>query len=149
MKGCICHLAKCQIHPFTSKGTKYVYTKLPKCHQTRLIGLHHNSSLVLCRDVETYSANKPEKNSEPETNTTPLYDICTMLDLFLSPCLAYRPVTWRHLANSIDLLISAGCTQETQNIFIKCVRCWTSVEDVGPTSYRCSKSGLCLLGRNY
>ena len=37
-------------------------------------------------------------------------------------------------------------TQQTQNICIKFVQCWTNVEDVGPTLYKCYTNVLCLLG---
>ena len=39
-----------------------------------------------------------------------------------------------------------GYTQETQNISITFVQCWTNVEDVGPTLYKCYANVLCLLG---
>ena len=37
-------------------------------------------------------------------------------------------------------------TQQTQNICMTFVQCWTSVEDVGPTLYKCYTNVLCLLG---
>ena len=37
-------------------------------------------------------------------------------------------------------------TQQTQNICITFVQCWTSVEDVGPTLYKCYTNVLCKLG---
>ena len=37
-------------------------------------------------------------------------------------------------------------TQQTQNICITFVQCWTNVEDVGPTLYKCYANVLCLLG---
>ena len=37
------------------------------------------------------------------------------------------------------------CTQQTQNICITSVQCWTNVEDVGPTLYKCYTNVLCLL----
>ena len=36
--------------------------------------------------------------------------------------------------------------QQTQNICITFIQCWTSVEDVGPTFYECYTNALCLLG---
>ena len=36
--------------------------------------------------------------------------------------------------------------QQTQNIYITFVQCWTNVEDVGPTLYKCYTNVLCLLG---
>ena len=36
--------------------------------------------------------------------------------------------------------------QQSQNICITFVQCWTNVEDVGPTLYKCYTSVLCLLG---
>ena len=39
-------------------------------------------------------------------------------------------------------------TQQTQNICMTFEQCWTSVEDVGPTLYKCYTNGLCLLGMN-
>ena len=37
-------------------------------------------------------------------------------------------------------------TRQTQNIFITFIQCWTNVEDVGPTLYKCYTNVLCLLG---
>ena len=37
-------------------------------------------------------------------------------------------------------------TPATQNICITFVQCWTTVEDVGPTLYKCYTNVLCLLG---
>ena len=37
-------------------------------------------------------------------------------------------------------------TQQTENICITFIQCWTNVEDVGPTLYKCYTSVLCLLG---
>ena len=36
--------------------------------------------------------------------------------------------------------------QQTQNICITFIQCWTNVEDVGPTLYKCFTNVLCLLG---
>ena len=36
---------------------------------------------------------------------------------------------------------------KTQNICITFIQCWTNVEDVGPTLYKCYTNVLCLLGR--
>ena len=38
-------------------------------------------------------------------------------------------------------------TQQTRNICITFVQCWTNVEDVGPALYKCHTTVLCLLGR--
>ena len=37
-------------------------------------------------------------------------------------------------------------TQQTQNISIIFIQCWTNIEDVGPTLYECYTNVLCLLG---
>ena len=37
-------------------------------------------------------------------------------------------------------------TQQAQNICITFMQCWTNVEDVGPTLYKCYTSVFCLLG---
>ena len=37
-------------------------------------------------------------------------------------------------------------TQQTQNICIIFIQCWTNVEDVGPTLYKCYTNVLCLAG---
>ena len=37
-------------------------------------------------------------------------------------------------------------TQQTQNICIAFVQCWTDVNDVGPTLYECYTNLVCLLG---
>ena len=47
----------------------------------------------------------------------------------------YREVYNRHL----------GATQQTQNICITFVQCWTNVEDIGTTLFKCYTSDLCLL----
>ena len=39
------------------------------------------------------------------------------------------------------------CPQQTQNISITFIQCWTNVEDVGPTLYKCYLNALCLLTR--
>ena len=36
--------------------------------------------------------------------------------------------------------------QQTQNICITFIQCWTNVEDVGPALYKCYTNVLCLLG---
>ena len=40
-------------------------------------------------------------------------------------------------------------SQQTQNICIPFIQCWTNVEDVGPTLYKCYTNVLCLLGCLY
>ena len=37
-------------------------------------------------------------------------------------------------------------SQQTQNICITFVQCWTNLKDVGPTLYKCYTNVLCLLG---
>ena len=37
-------------------------------------------------------------------------------------------------------------TRSTQHICVTFVQCWTNVEDVGPTLYKCHTNVLCLLG---
>ena len=46
--------------------------------------------------------------------------------------------------NSFGKVIS----QQTQNICITFMQCWTNVEDVGPTLHKCYPNVLCLLGLN-
>ena len=41
-----------------------------------------------------------------------------------------------------------GATQQTQNICITFVQCWTNVEDFGPTFYKCYTHVLCLLSNS-
>ena len=36
--------------------------------------------------------------------------------------------------------------QQTQNIYITFIQCWTNVEDVGPTLYKYYTNVVCLLG---
>ena len=36
-------------------------------------------------------------------------------------------------------------SQQTQNIHITLIQCWTNVFDVGPTLYKCYTNVLCLL----
>ena len=36
--------------------------------------------------------------------------------------------------------------QQTQNICITFIQCWSNVEDVGPTLYKCYTNVFCLLG---
>ena len=48
---------------------------------------------------------------------------------------------WRRRASA-----GGGGSRQTQNICITFVHCRTSVEDVGPTLYKCSTNVLCLLG---
>ena len=43
-------------------------------------------------------------------------------------------------------LFKLTCSQQTQNICITFVQCWTNVEDVEPTLYKCYTHILCLLG---
>ena len=42
--------------------------------------------------------------------------------------------------------VGHGISQQTQNICITFVQCWTNVENVGPTLYKCYTNVLCLLG---
>ena len=42
-----------------------------------------------------------------------------------------------------------GLPQQTQNICITIVQCWTNVGDAGPTLYKCYTNVLCLLGNPY
>ena len=44
-----------------------------------------------------------------------------------------------------SILPVLGLSQWTQNICIPFVQCWTNVEDVGPTLYKCYTNVLCLL----
>ena len=37
-------------------------------------------------------------------------------------------------------------TEQTSNICITFIQCWSNVEDVGPTLYKCYTNVLCLLG---
>ena len=39
-----------------------------------------------------------------------------------------------------------GHAQQTKNICITLIQCWTNVFDVGPTLYKCYTNVLCLLG---
>ena len=47
-----------------------------------------------------------------------------------------------HVVRSILLIL----TRQTQNICIIFIHCWTNVEDVRPTLYKCYTNVLCLLG---
>ena len=38
--------------------------------------------------------------------------------------------------------------EQTQNICIIFIQCWTNAEDVGPSLYKCYTNILCLLGRS-
>ena len=42
-------------------------------------------------------------------------------------------------------LLHYSLAQQTQNMCITFVQCWTNVEDVGPMLYKCYTNGLCLL----
>ena len=44
------------------------------------------------------------------------------------------------------LVLCQQPSQQTQNICIMFVQCWTNVEDAGPTLYKCYTNVLCLLG---
>ena len=59
------------------------------------------------------------------------------MDYFLFEC--YEKI--------IDKQTAILSTQLTQNICITFIQCWTNVEDVGPTLYKCYTNVLCLLGR--
>ena len=37
------------------------------------------------------------------------------------------------------MAVALGTSQQTKNICITFVQCWTNVEDVGPTLYKCYK----------
>ena len=56
----------------------------------------------------------------------------------------------RHAADSSSQRLHRGSrtslSQQTQNICITFVQCWTNVEDVGTTLYKCCANVLCLLG---
>ena len=51
-----------------------------------------------------------------------------------------------HLSAMIYSTLIYIITQQTQNICITFIQCWTNVEDVGPTLYKCYTNVLCLLG---
>ena len=59
---------------------------------------------------------------------------------------------WRVASGTCILLMasSMACSQnhfqQTQHICITFIQCWTNVEDVGPTLYKCYTKVLCLLG---
>ena len=49
----------------------------------------------------------------------------------------------------VDGWVDTVCShpsQSTQSICITFIQCWTNVEDVGPTLYKCYTNVLCLLG---
>ena len=48
---------------------------------------------------------------------------------------------------STDLDLTPSSSQQTQTICITFIQCWTSVEDAGPTFYKCYAYVLCLLRR--
>ena len=50
-------------------------------------------------------------------------------------------------ANLSCYLVHIATTQQTQNICITFVQCWTNVKDVGPTLYKSYTNVLCLLGK--
>ena len=45
--------------------------------------------------------------------------------------------------------LESESAQQTQNICITFIQCWTNVEDVGPTLYKCYTNVLSLLGDSY
>ena len=51
-----------------------------------------------------------------------------------------------HIAGVSLLPAANDKTQQTQNIYIQFVQCWTNVEDVGPALYKWYRNVLCLLG---
>ena len=69
----------------------------------------------------------------------------------------WTSVLGRRCINVIAMFVFAGTLniqsgkmmlpyeQQTQNICITFMQCWTSVEDVGPTLYKCYANVLCLL----
>ena len=53
------------------------------------------------------------------------------------------PNTLTSMRHCATILMPA---QQTQNICMTFVQCWTNVEDVGPTWYHCFTNVSCLLG---
>ena len=51
-----------------------------------------------------------------------------------------------NLLGHADPLTLLVLTQRTQNNCITFIQCWSNVEDVGPTLYKCYTNVLCLLG---
>ena len=45
----------------------------------------------------------------------------------------------------IIVVISSERVNSTQNICATFIQCWSNVEDVGPTLYKCCTNVLCLL----
>ena len=44
-----------------------------------------------------------------------------------------------------EVVLEWGGSQQTQNILITFIQCWSNVFDVGPTLYKCYTNVLCLL----
>ena len=51
-----------------------------------------------------------------------------------------------HHVNGLHAILHQNPAEK--NICITFVQCWTNVEDVGPTLYKCCTNSLCLLGNN-
>ena len=81
-----------------------------------------------------------------------LHQPCDMHDLGASDVgLNARPAPARRWPTfSWRLMLTRSVVRDipvkTQNICITFVQCWTNVEDVGPTLYKCYVNVLCLLG---
>ena len=52
---------------------------------------------------------------------------------------------YSHLMVNSNESKKLGIRSKTKTFCITFIQCWTNVEDVGPTLYKCYKNVLCLL----
>ena len=100
---------------------------------------------LLPADIRRHGSTTPDKRDR--RNNTPRMNIswrcnsaCVISDRRMD-----MSDWWRHGApvTSESRIVTS---QHTQNMCITIVQCWTNVEDVGPTLYKCYTHVLCLLG---
>ena len=69
-----------------------------------------------------------------------------MLDMSRRPtCLAITSAHSHHEMTAV-IIVTGALSQQTCSLCITFIQCWTNVEDVGPTLYKCYTNVLCLLG---
>ena len=57
----------------------------------------------------------------------------------------FKARTCMILKNNLMQFVTISFSQQTQNICITFIQCWTNVEDVGPALYKCYTNVLCFL----
>ena len=110
------------------------------------------NAIQYCR---TNPLKNPQQNHVSESICAGQTDVwcslaCNQIVLSLMVIFCFYMVSDRNWVDVSYCIIAiercAAIPVNTQSICITFVQCWTNVEDVGPTLYKCYTNALCLLG---